>query len=177
MSLLLTGAGRHQVPAPIGGFALDYKSSAVSNNAGPTVNYGTLTFDSGKYVVLATVWLENNPAGQPTAATVDGVSLTHLYYATRGTFGPAIDFWISPTTMTNSSGAASVTYAQATGVFGVSQSIALYSLSTTTPTPSDMDQFVVNGGGSSMSVSGLTVPSGGAAIVVASNDGFSAFRP
>jgi hypothetical protein len=155
-----------------GGFALAWQSTATSNANTATINYGTMTWQSGQYLVMGLAFIANNPASTVSSVTVDGISLAQISGAleTRGAFGPVADMWISPSPMVHSAGNVSVTYSASPNSFGVAAAVAVYSLSTTTPAAASAGGAVFNSGTNPFTFSTLAVPSGGGAIVIVATD-------
>lgn len=145
-------------------FSLVNSSSATSaSNATTTISYGTLAYSGTATRVIVAIAYSTGVVSQTvTAVSVNGVSFTQVSgcYVQQGTsFGTAVDIWIG--TPGGSSGAVSVTYSAVTSQ---GSSVALYSLTTTTPAVAG--QTNASSGFASSLGNTLNIPSGGGAIAI-----------
>jgi hypothetical protein len=148
---------------------LAYKSSASAGSGGPTISYGTIAFTSGTYAVLAILYVPNNP-GPTTVSSVSvgGNALVQATgaYAANSPAGIAVDVWVSTGTISGASQAVSVTYGA--GTWGTS-AVALYSLTTTTPTPAHgANNLTAN---STSITQSIVVPTSGVALAASASQG------
>jgi hypothetical protein len=152
-----------------GGFSLVYESSASSTDTThTTIDFGTLTYGSGcTRVVVAVSWYTGASSGI-SGLTIGGIALAHIS-GSLAVDSPSnnisSDVWESTAALTGPSGDVQVTFASAQTFVA---SVALYCLTTTTPTAS---ATAVNGGITVTSLTApstgtITIPSGGGGLVI-----------
>lgn len=152
-------------PAPSGGsFSLTYESDAISSATTPTISYGTLTWGSGCNALVTPVqWYNTNLTDSITAITVGANTPAQIsgVQVTNNNGNVTSDAWemVAPT---GTSGTASVTYSFPPTFTSVIGSYCLVSAHTTATATAHNSGF-----GTSISQS-IVVPSGGAALIVAS---------
>jgi hypothetical protein len=145
-------------------FSLTYVSSnSVSPSGGPTYDYGTLSYGTCTRVVVANIWV---PGGTISGITIGGTALSQVSgaYAVGPGSGIASDVWESSAALTGTSGDVQVTYSTSLGYYA---SVALYCLTTTTPTAHAANGTNVNN--SSTISSSIAVPSGGGGLVMSAS--------
>jgi len=149
-------------------FSLTFNQSATGGTTS-VVNYGTLAYTAGATrVIVANCWIPSGAGHTITGITVGGVALAQVSgaYIEDSINGDASDIWESTAPLAGSSGAVIVTYSAS---LGFTSSVAVYSLTTTTPTAA-----AATNGTTGVSPNSLTinVPSGGGGLVVsAMNNG------
>jgi hypothetical protein len=161
--------------APPPSFSLTYESSATSTAGTTSINYGTMTWVNGQYIVMGLSFFDNFSPTTVSSITVGGVSLVQVSgaFQSRGAAGAQVDVWISPSPMASASGNVTVVYTQSPNLFGAPSSIAIYSLSTTTPAAASTSGNIYSSG-TNPYVATPAVPTGGGALVVAYNENGSA---
>jgi hypothetical protein len=160
----------YSYPPSSGPFSLTYESDATSSATTPTVSYGTLTWGSGcNTLVLPVQWYNTNLtdsissiaiSGNSAPAQISGVQVTN------NNGNVTSDAWelVAPS---GTSGTASVTYSAAPTFTSVIGAYCLVSAHTTATATAHNSGF-----GTTVSQS-VVVPSGGAALIVASASGGS----
>ena len=143
-------------------FSLTYESNATIQSAGPTVDYGTMTYGPGCTRVVVAI-AEFGSASAVSSATVGGTSATQVSGAAVTNSNGFSDIWEAAATGT--SGDVQVTYNGNPISYGPGSSVALYCLITTNPTGTGANGNLNWGAGSTVSQN-ITVPTGGGSIAV-----------
>lgn len=140
---------------------LTYESiSSIAAN-GATTNFGTMTYGSGCTRVIIAMVNYSAGSNQATAVIVNGISASAVSGAfLNGAVNLNGDIWITNSSVSGSSGVVSVTW---TGTTAFGATAALYCLTTTTATRSDVQ--TINQLVSPPSVT-LSVPTNGVGVAL-----------
>lgn len=163
--------GTFQSRAPIdasgGGasFSLVYSSTGNSSASTTTISYGTLAYASGATRIV--VGVSGYLNGAVSSVSVGGNALAPIAGAAVTVGGVYSDVWQSTAPLSGSSGAVSVTYASAPNYV---TSVALYSLTTTTPASSAQQSTFHTSSAAALAVS-INIPTGGGALAITNNAG------
>jgi hypothetical protein len=156
-----------RIPVVGGNFSLVYTAggSAGSGASATTIDYGTLNYVAGNTRVIAIIQWYPGASNTITGVTIGGVALAQVSgaYSLQSSGAPtAVDMWESTGSLAGTSGDVQVTYSAGPNF---SQAVALYSLVTTTPTPSDVQVNNSTIGVTSLATPSITIPAGGRAVV------------
>ena len=161
--MTMTGVGGGGFGVAAGGsFALTYQDSKTAASGSTPLTYTGFTVAGGATRTVAVVLWQGGATPGITSMTIGGVACTQVSSAFANVGGDqSADVWISNSAITGGTINVAITYASSTSYYSA---VALYNLTTATPSPGPAANAVNSSPAPSISVGAITIPTGGGAV-------------